>query len=74
MAQTRKNRTKRRCTRTVVAGTLSFAAHGGTNKVRFDGRLSRHHRLAPATYTLLVGASAAGGKSPSRSLRFTIVR
>jgi hypothetical protein len=40
VAQTRRNRHKRKCTRTITAGTLSYTAHAGVNKVRFAGRIS----------------------------------
>jgi hypothetical protein len=72
VAQTRKNRNKRRCTRTVIAGTLTFSAHAGTNKVRFQGLISKHKRLRPGSYTLLVTAAASGKRSTTRTLHFTI--
>ncbi len=74
VAQTRKNRRKRRCTRTIVAGTLVLAAHAGTNKVRFQGLLAKGKRLAPGRYTLLVTASASGKRSLTGNIGFTIVR
>jgi hypothetical protein len=72
VAQTRKNKNKRRCTRTVIAGTLTFSAHAGTNKVRFQGLISKHKRLRPGSYTLLVTAAASGKHSTTRTLHFTI--
>jgi hypothetical protein len=74
VAQTHKNRHKRRCTRTVVAGTLSFAAHAGRNKVRFQGLISKRKKLKPGSYKLLVTATAAGKRSRTGTLSFTIVR
>jgi hypothetical protein len=74
VAQTRKNRHKRRCTRRVVAGALGFSAHAGTNKVRFQGRISRRKKLAPGTYTLIATATAAGLRSRAATLTFTIAR
>ncbi len=74
VAQTHKNRHKRRCTRTVVAGTLAFSAHAGTNKVRFQGLISRRKKLKPGTYKLLVVATVAGKRSRTGTLSFTIVR
>ncbi len=74
VAQTHKNRHKRRCTRTVVPGTLSFAAHAGTNKVRFQGLISRRKKLRPGSYKLLVTATAAGKRSRTGTLSFTIAR
>ena len=75
VAQTRRNGRLRRCTRTVTAGTLSFAAHTGVNTVRFHGRLSRKKKLKPGRYTLVITAtSASGQQSAPRSLSFTIVK
>jgi predicted outer membrane repeat protein len=74
VAQTHKNRRKRRCARTVVAGTLSFAAHVGANKVRFQGLISKRKKLKPGSYKLLVVATAAGKRSRTGTLSFTIVR
>ncbi len=72
LAQAKKNERKRRCTRTVVAGTLTFAAHAGVNEVHFDGPVSAHKRLKPGSYTLLITATASGKQSTISSLRFTI--
>jgi DNA-binding beta-propeller fold protein YncE len=75
VAQTNKNRRKRACKLSVMAGTLSFAGHAGTNKVAFQGRLSRSRKLKPGTYTLTItAANSAGARSAPASLRFTIVR
>lgn len=75
VAQTSKNQHKRRCTRTVIAGTLGFSGHAGRNKVRFQGLLSKHKKLKPgSTYTLLVTATASGKRSRTGTLRFTIAR
>lgn len=72
VAQTKKNRHERRCTRTVIAGTLTFTAHAGASKVHFEGRISKRTWLRPGSYTLLASATASGKHSPTRSLRFTI--
>ena len=72
VAQTKKNKSKHRCTRSVLAGTLTFAAHAGENKVRFEGLISKHNKLAPGSYTLLVTATASGEHSTPRTLNFTI--
>ena len=75
VAQTRANRRKRVCLRTVTRGTLGFSGHAGVNHVAFQGRVSRSKRLAPGTYTLLITASdARGRKSGTARLAFTIVR
>jgi Right handed beta helix region len=75
VAQTRRNRHRHACTRTVTRGALSFAAAVGTDKVAFQGRLSHAQRLRPGTYTVVITAkNAAGQRSASRRLTFTIVR
>lgn len=73
LAQTRKNKKDQSCTRTVLAGTLTFAAHWGENKVHFEGPISKHKKLKPGSYTLLVTAAASGNHSAPRTLHFTIV-
>jgi len=61
-------------TRTVVAGTLTFSAHTGRNKVRFEGSISKRKKLKPGSYTLLVTATASGEHSTPRTLHFTITK
>jgi DNA-binding beta-propeller fold protein YncE len=74
IAQTNKNRHRASCRRTVTAGTLSFAGHSGTNKVVFQGRISRSRKLKPGRYTLVMTATNfAGARSAPVSLSFTIV-
>ena len=74
VAQTKKNKKKARCNRTVIAGTLTFPAHAGTNNVRFEGTISTHKKLRPGSYTLVVTAANAAGQSSPRSLNFTIAK
>jgi hypothetical protein len=74
VAQTNKNKKKHRCTRTVTAGTLTFSARAGTNKVRFEGLISKHKKLKPGSYTLQVTATASGERSTTRTLHFTIAK
>ena len=72
---TRKNHKRRVCKRAVMAGTLSLAGHSGTNNVLFQGRISRHKKLNPGRYTLVIEATnTAGQKSKPQNLSFTIVR
>jgi hypothetical protein len=54
---------------------LSFAGHGGLNKVFFQGRISRSRKLKPGHYTLIITATNASGRH-SRPVRlsFTIVK
>ena len=74
VVQTPKNKHKRRCKRTLTAGALTFTAHAGTNKVRFQGLISRRKKLKPGSYKLLVVATVAGKRSRTGTLSFTIVR
>jgi YVTN family beta-propeller protein len=75
VAQTKRNRRRHACRRTVAAGSLSFAAHSGRNKVAFQGRLSAGHKLLPGRYTLVITATnSTGARSAPASLSFTIVR
>jgi hypothetical protein len=75
VVQTRKNKRKRRCKRTVIAGALPpLAAHAGANKVRFQGLISRRKKLKPGSYKLLVVATVAGKRSRTGTLSFTIAR
>jgi len=73
-AQTKKNRRRPGCKRTVTAGTLSFIGHSGTNKVAFQGRISRSNKLKPGHYTLLISAANSAGHSSPQQLTFTIVK
>jgi len=72
LAQTRHNAKKHRCTRTVTVATLSFSGHAGANKVRFAGRVSRHVKLKPGRYTLVITATTSGKRSTPHSLSFMI--
>jgi hypothetical protein len=75
VAQTSKNRHRRACKRSVMAGTLALAGHAGSNKVAFQGRLSSSKKLTPGTYTVTVTATnSRGERSAAVSLKFTIVR
>jgi len=71
VAKSKRNSHAKRCSRTIVAGVLTLKAHAGTNKVRFDGVISRRKHLRPGAYTLR--ARALGGP-PASALHFTIVR
>jgi hypothetical protein len=73
VAETRKNSRRKSCNRTVTAGTLSFAAHPGSNRVAFQGRVSRSRKLRPGHYKLMITATNSAGPSRPQSLSFTIV-
>jgi len=61
--------------RTVTAGGLTFTGHNGTNKVKFQGRVSPTKKLKPGHYTLAITATdSAGVSSAPKSLSFTIVK
>jgi hypothetical protein len=60
---------------TVTAGGLTFTGHSGTNKVKFQGRISSAKKLKPGRYTLAITATdSAGVHSAPSSLSFTIVK
>ena len=71
---TRRNRARRRCTRYVRAGSLSFDGKQGANSVRFQGRLSARRRLALGRHRMSATVSAGGQTSPARTVSFRIVR
>lgn len=75
VGQTKKNRRKPACRRTVTAATLSFMAHPGANKIVFQGRISHRKKLKPGRYTLVITASnAAGQRSLPQTISFSIVK
>jgi hypothetical protein len=61
------------CTRSVNRGTLSIAGKAGRNLVPFEGLISGSHKLAPGSYTLVITASNAAGRSSPKRLRFAIL-
>jgi streptogramin lyase len=73
-AQSKSNRHKPACKRTVTAGTIVLSGHAGLNKVAFQGRISAAKKLRPGSYTLGIVARAAGKASSPATLRFTIVK
>jgi hypothetical protein len=74
LAQTRRNRGKHACKRTVTAGVLTFAGHAGPDRISFQGLLAHATKLPPGTYTLTLQATNPTGQrsAPSR-LGFTVV-
>ncbi len=73
VAQTRHNRSARRCSRTVTRAALSFNGHTGANKVAFQGRVSHSKKLRPGAYTVVITAVGPSGASAAQHLTFTIV-
>jgi hypothetical protein len=73
VAETKTNRSKRSCKRTVTQGTLSFSGRSGENKVAFQGRVSHSRKLPSGGHKLLIGAvNTARQRSKTVSLSFTI--
>jgi hypothetical protein len=72
VAQTKHNAKKPGCKRTVTVGTMTFAAQAGKTTVRFGGRVSKHLKLKPGSYTLVITATASKKTSTPHSLHFTI--
>jgi hypothetical protein len=72
VARTSKNLSKPACTRTVTLGAFSFTAGAGAHKVRFQGRTSKHNKLKPGRYTLIITATNAAGQQGTARLTFTI--
>ncbi|HEY2216781.1 MAG TPA: hypothetical protein VGH21_04755, partial [Solirubrobacteraceae bacterium] len=68
------NASKRRCTRTILAGSLSLPGHFGPNKLRFQGLLPNGKSLKLGSYNVSLTARDAGGlQSAAHSLSFSIV-
>jgi 6-phosphogluconolactonase (cycloisomerase 2 family) len=66
--------TQRRHGHRVTRGTLRFSVSQGAHKVRFQGRVSKHKRLKPGRYTLVITATNAAGQHTTKRLTFTIVK
>ena len=63
------------CRLFVPAGSLALAAHAGTDRVSFYGRLSASKRLPTGSYRMTAAAVNAGGRrSAATTLGFTIVK
>ncbi len=60
--------------RNVVRGSLVLGAHAGSDRISFDGRLSRTRRLPRGNYSLSIVATDVTGSSRPVVLRFTILR
>ncbi len=74
VAQTKKNRGRRLCRRTVTRGRLAINGHAGRNRVFFRGRISRLHQLRPGRYTLVITATnVADQRSRQQTVTFTIL-
>jgi len=72
-AVTDANRRHPTCRRSSEIGVLTTHGRAGRNRVRFDGRLGSRVGLPPGSYTVLITATNAGGRSTPHMLRFAIV-
>ncbi len=61
-------------TKTKTNGTIKLTGHSGTDRISFQGRINKHTKLKPGTYTLSITASNATGKSKTRTIKFTILK
>jgi hypothetical protein len=69
--QTRRNRTRPRCTRWVRIGSFAGTGNAGANRVTIPRRLRRAN-LAPGLYRVLVTATDAAGNAATVGKRFRI--
>ena len=75
VALTKRNRRNRACTRIFAAGSLAFDGHAGSNRVSFQGRLTRAKRLALGHYSVsIIATDALRQRSKPQQLMFLIVR
>jgi hypothetical protein len=75
VAQTRGNRRKPACKRSVTRGTLRVAGDAGKNTVFFQGRISARNKLRPGRYTLVITAvDSARRRSSPKSFTVTILK
>ncbi|MGH2887834.1 MAG: hypothetical protein ACRDPA_34915 [Solirubrobacteraceae bacterium] len=74
-AETRRNRNRPACRRTVTTGALVRTGHAGLNRLTFNGKLGDGRILPPGRYTVTVIATdaATGASSSPVRLTFTIV-
>jgi hypothetical protein len=74
VAPSRSLRRARKCTRTIVRGTLTRTSHPGANRVAFSGRIGSR-KLSPGRYeATLTATDAANNRSSAKTITFTIVR
>lgn len=58
----------------MATGTLSAAGHAGLNRLRFQGRLSKHKTLKPGRYRVTItAADSFGNRSAPVTLHFTLL-
>jgi CSLREA domain-containing protein len=72
--QTKRNKHKPRCHRTLTRATLRMGGKAGKNSLKFNGRAGSH-TLKPGKYTVVITAVNSSGQASSpKTLTFTIVR
>jgi len=65
---TLRNVHRRRCVRWVLArGSFKIAGRRGTNRVRFQGRISRRQKLSPGRYRMVLRARDPSGSLSKRA-------
>jgi hypothetical protein len=74
VAQTKHNQHDRSCKLSKSDGTITLNGRPGTDKISFQGRVSKHKKLGAGTYTLTITATNSSGKSRGRSVTFTIAK
>ena len=66
--------TQRLSGRRKTRGALSYRVAAGAHRIRFQGRLSKHKRLRPGRYAMVITATNAAGQHATAKLKFTIVK
>ena len=74
LAPTRSRRSKPRCTRYSLAGTLTRQSRAGSNAVAFSGRIGTKALAAGGYRALLQATNVFGDTSTTRQVTFTILR
>jgi glucose/arabinose dehydrogenase len=72
-APSASNRSRPRCTRLALAGTLRRAGRQGSNSAAFTGRIGRGALLPGRYRATLAATDGAGNVSSGRSVEFTVV-
>lgn len=74
VAPNASNQGRRKCERTVVAGSLADTGHAGLDKISFQGHLSSSEKLGVGTYHVSVTTHGSHGlESLTSPLSFTIL-
>ena len=68
---TKRNRSRKHCTRLVKIGQFNHADGAGTNRFHFTGRVGGR-KLAPGRYLLVAIARNSAGAGPAVTVRFAV--